>query len=146
MAEEELPKSESWRDIVSILFIAYLTPVAAIPVWLLSRWSNLTKWIVTAISIIAILILYYTSYGGYQFAKFQKSYAPVLQVQQALDIYGIQNSKYPDNLDALKPNYIKEIPSDNAIEYKELDNGKNYELKAQVQGKNVVLAPVLQAK
>lgn len=139
-------KNESWRDIVSILFIAYLTPIAAIPVWLISRWSNLTKWIVTAVSIIALLLLYYTSYGGYKFAKFQTAYTPVLEVQQALDIYGIQNGKYPAKLDDLKPDFIKSIPTTDSIEYSQKDSGKNYELKAQVQGKGVILGPVLKAQ
>lgn len=139
-------KSDSWRDIVSILFIAYLTPVAAIPVWLISRWSNVTKWIVTLISILALILLYYTSYGGYKFAKFQNNYTPVLQVQQSLDIYGIQNGKYPTKLDDLKPDYIKDIPTTNSIEYVQKDSGKSYELKAQVQGKNVILGPVLKAQ
>lgn len=147
MAEvtEEAP-NESWRDIVSILFVAYLTPIAAIPVWMISRWSNLTKWIVTAISIISIVALYYASYGGYKYAKFQNSYTPVLEVQQALDIYGIQKGKYPDNLEELKPDFIKEIPSVSGLSYKQEESGKNYELTAQVQGKNVVLGPTLKVK
>ena len=138
-------KSDTWRDIVSILFIAYLTPVAAIPVWLISRWSNTTKWIVTLISIIALLLLYWTSYGGYKYTKFQSAYTPVLEVQQALDIYGIEKGKYPDNLDQLKPDLLKEIPNA-SLEYTPTESGKNYSLKAQVQGKSVDLGPALKAK
>lgn len=139
-------KSESWRDIVSILFVAYLTPVAAIPVWLISRWSVLTKWVVTAVSIIALVLLYYTSYGGYKFAKFQNAYTPVLQVQQALDVYGLQNGKYPPSLDELQPKYISNIPQTNSIVYKQKDDGKDYELSAKVDGKDISLGPVLKAK
>jgi len=138
-------RSESWRDIVSILFIAYLTPVAAIPVWLISRWSALTKWIVTAISIIALILLYYTSYSGYQFAKFQDAYKPVLEVQQALDIYGIEKGQYPENLEALKPKYLKEIPS-TQMTYEPLEEGKNYSLKATIKDRNVDLGPVLKSE
>jgi small-conductance mechanosensitive channel len=138
-------RSESWRDIVCILCIAYLTPVAAIPVWLISRWSNLTKWVVTIISIVALLLLYWTSYGGYKFSKFQNAYAPVLEVQQALDVYGIEKGSYPDKLDDLKPNLLKEIPN-NSLEYEKTENGKSYSLKAVVQGKTVQLGPVLKAK
>jgi len=144
--EEDNAKSESWRDIVSVIFIAYLTPIAAIPVWLISRWSNITKWIVTAISIIALVLLYYTSYSGYKFAKFHTNYSSVLEVQQAIDIYGIQNGKYPGNLDDLKPKFIVEIPQNNSLEYKQTEDGKNYELKAVVDGKNVVLGPILKAQ
>jgi len=139
-------KSENWRDIVSILFIAYLTPVAAIPVWMISRWSQVTKWVVTAISILALVLLYYTSYGGYKFAKFQKNYSPVLEVQQALDLYGIQNGKYPSKLDELKPNYLKALPESNSMEYVPEEDGKSYELKAKVDNKNVVLGPVLKSQ
>jgi len=142
----EEAKQESWRDIVSILSVAYLTPIAAIPVWLISRWSNVTKWVVTAVSIIAIVLLYYTSYGGWKFAKFQNAYTPVLNVQQALDVYGIQNGQYPKSLDELKGNFIKDIPTTNNLEYAQKDDGKSYELKAQVEGKNVVLGPVLKAQ
>jgi len=138
-------KNESWRDIVSVLFIAYLTPVAAIPVWLIARWSNLTKWIVTVISVLSILALSGFSYKGYQFAKFEKSYTPVLEVQQALDLYGLQNGKYPTNLDDLKPKFIASIPTDKDLKYTQLDSGKDYSLKGSVQGKTVELKPALKA-
>ncbi len=140
----QVEKSESWRDIVCIVCIAYLTPVAAIPVWLVSRWSNATKWVVTLISIIALLLLSYTSYGGLKYAKFQKSYTPVLEVQQALDVYGIEKGKYPDKLDDLTPDLLKEVPL--GMDYTKTENGKSYSLKAQVQGKNVDLGPLLKAK
>jgi hypothetical protein len=147
MAEAtEEATTDSWRDIVSILFVAYLTPVAAIPVWLISRWSNATKWVVTAVSIISLVLLYYASYGGYKFAKFRNDYTPVLEVQQALDVYGLQKGQYPSKLDELKPDFIKQIPSVSGLEYKQEEDGKNYVLQATVDGKNVVLGPVLKAK
>lgn len=144
--EQVLPqeKNENWRDIVCILSIAYLTPVAAIPVWLVSRWSQTTKWVVTAISIIALLLLSYSSYGGLKFARYQKSYTPVLEVQQALDTYGIEKGKYPDNLTDLVPNFLKEVPTD--FDYSKTDSGKSYSLKARVQGKSVEVGPLLKAK
>lgn len=147
MAEESIDssvkgqKSETWRDIVCIIFAVYLTPVAFIPVWLISRWSILTRWIVTAISIIAIIILANTSYKGYKYAQFQRSYAPVLGVQQALDLYGIQNNKYPVTLAELKPKYIADIPTDKSLDYKPSTDSKDYSLKATVEGKNVELRP-----
>lgn len=136
-------KNETWRDIVSVLFIAYLTPIAAIPVWLIARWSPATKWVVTVISILALLTLSGFSYKGYQFAKFQKSYTPVLEVQQSLDLYGLQNGKYPAKLDDLKPKFITSLPTDSNLVYTQLDSGKDYTLKGDVQGKTVELKPAL---
>lgn len=134
-------KNESWRDIVSILFIAYLTPIAAIPVWLISKWSAITKWIVTIISILSLAFLTSASVKGYKFVHFQKSYTAVMGVQQALDIYGIANGKYPDKLEDLKPKYLVTIPEDKELNYEVSSDKKSYSLKAKVEGKNVELRP-----
>jgi len=139
----ENERSESWRDIVPILLLFYIPPVGAIVMWMISRWSNLTKWILTIlIGIIPIVVLGGYSYGGYQLSKFQKSYAPVLEVQQALDIYGIQNGKYPATLEDLTPKYIKEIPAKD-LQYTLQTDGSGYTLTGKVEGKTVNLGPAL---
>jgi len=136
-------KSNTWRDIVSVLTLFYLPPIGVIIMWFLARWSALTKWIVTILVGIVPLILVGTmSFGGYKFVKFQRGYTPVLGVQQALDVYGLANGKYPAKLDELKPKYVKEIPIDANLEYKAADDGKSYTLKAKVEGKDVELRPV----
>ena len=136
-------KSNTWRDIVSVLTLFYLPPIGVIIMWFLARWSALTKWIVTILVGIVPLILVGTmSFGGYKFVKFQQGYTPVLGVQQALDVYGLKNGKYPSKLDDLKPDYVKELPTDANLDYQATEDGKSYTLKAKVEGKDVELRPV----
>ena len=142
MNEED--KSNTWRDTVSILLLFYLPPVGVIVMWFIARWSQITKWIITIlVGIVPLVLLGTASYGGYKFAKFQQSYVPVLGVQQALDIYGIANGKYPAKLDDLKPKYLKDIPQDKNLQYKVSDDGKSYTLQGTVEGKQVELKPAL---
>jgi len=144
MADEIEDKSNTWRDIISILTLFYFPPIGVIVMWLIARWSVITKWVVTIlIGIVPLVVLGTVSYGGYKFAKFQESYTPVLGVQQALDIYGISNGKYPNKLDELKPKYLKEIPQDKNLEYKVSDDGKSYTLKGTIEGKSVELKPAI---
>lgn len=141
----ENERAESWRDIIPILLLFYIPPIGAIVMWMISRWSNVTKWIITIlIGIIPMVVLGGYSYGGFKIAKFQKSYAPVVEVQQALDIYGIQNGKYPDSLDELKPTYLNEIP-ENDLQYSVEEANTNYSLTGKVEGKTVTLGPALKA-
>ena len=110
--------------------------------WLTSRWSVITKWIITIlIGIVPLAILGSTSYNGYKYVNFQRNYSPVLGVQQALDIYGLKNGKYPKNLDELVPDYVKEVPKDKNIEYKPSTDLKTYTMKANVLGEEVELHP-----
>jgi len=140
--ENEEKKSSTWRDIVSVLTLFYLPPIGVIVMWLVARWSTATKWVATIlIGIIPLVILATYSYNTSKFVKFQRSYAPVLGVQQALDIYGIANGKYPTKLNELQPKYLKEVPSDKELEYTPSGDGKNYVLKAVVEGKEVELQP-----
>lgn len=132
---------ESWREIIPIILLIYVPPIGTIVMWMISRWANLTKWIVTAIAIVQLGILGFTSYNIYDFVRYQKYFSPVLAVQQALDIYGIQNGKYPSSLDDLVPKYTEEIPGDNNLQYTQKDDGKSYSLKATVEGKEVELQP-----
>ncbi|MCX6809745.1 MAG: hypothetical protein NTZ65_03300 [Candidatus Berkelbacteria bacterium] len=135
-------KTDSWRDIVSVLALFYIPPVGVIVMWFLARWSVIAKWVITIlVGVIPLVVLGTFSYGGYKFAKFEKSYAPVMAVQQGLDFYGISNGKYPANLDDLKPKYIKDIPT--GIEYTPSDDKKSYVLKGTVEGKQVELRPAL---
>lgn len=137
-------KSNSWRDVVSILTLFYIPPVGVIVMWLVSRWSVITKWIVTIlIGIIPLAVLGTTSYNGYKFTQFQRGMAPYLGVQQALDLYGIANNKYPDKLDDLKPKYLKDIPEYKDMAYTPTEDRKSYTLKATVEGKQVELRPAL---
>lgn len=136
----EEPKSESWRDVVCILALFYFAPVGVIVTWLVARWSVLTKWIITIfVGIVPLVVLGANSYSGFKIVQYQRSYEPVLAVQQALDMYGIQNGKYPDSLDALKPKFLKEIPS--GLDYKAADQNKDYTLKAKFNGKDIELRP-----
>ncbi len=140
--ESKETKSESWRDIVCVLSLFYLPPIGVIVTWMVSRWSVLTKWIITIfLGIVPLTILGMTSYSSYKIVKYQRDYQPVLAVQQALDMYGIKNGKYPDNLDALKPNFLKEVPTDKIADYKATDSNKNYTLKAKLNNKEVELRP-----
>jgi len=132
---------ESWRDVIPVLLLIYIPPVGAILMWIISRWSSLTKWIITAVVIMQLGILGYTSFNVYKFVRYQKYFAPVLAVQQALDIYGIQNGKYPSKLTELTPKYIEDIPGDKSIVYTQTEEGKNYSLKATIEGKEVELRP-----
>jgi len=135
-------KSNTWRDVISILTLFWVPPVGVIVMWFISRWSAITKWIVTLlIGIIPLAILGTTSYNGYKFTQYQQGLAPVLQVQQALDLYGIANNKYPAKLDDLKTKYLKTIPD--GVEYKVADDAKSYTLKSKVSGKDVELRPAL---
>jgi hypothetical protein len=136
-------KSNTWRDLIPILLMFYIPPIGVIVMWFISRWSNVTKLVLTLlVGIIPLVMLGSFSYGGYKIAKFQKSYAPVLEVQQALDIYGIQNGKYPASLEDLTPKYIKEIPSKD-LQY--TAEGTGYSLTGTVEGKTVNLGPALKA-
>jgi len=136
-------KSNTWRDVAAILTLFYIPPIGVIVMWLTSRWSTITKWIITLlVGIIPLVILGTTSYNGYKFVNFERSYTSVLTVQQALDVYGLQNSKYPKSLSDLVPKYVKEIPSDKGIEYTPSADFKSYTLKAKVEGKDVELRPV----
>lgn len=132
---------ESWRDIIPIVLLMYVPPIGVILMWTICRWSSITKWIVTAIVIIQLGIVGYTSFNVYKFVRYQKFFAPVLSVQQALDIYGIQNGKYPTKLEELKPKYIQDIPGDKDLNYTQTEEGEGYSLKAKVEGKEVELRP-----
>jgi ABC-type multidrug transport system fused ATPase/permease subunit len=137
-------KSNTWRDVVSILALFYIPPIGVIVMWLTSRWSTITKWIVTLlIGIIPLAILGTTSFIGYKFTQFQRNIAPVLGVQQALDMYGIANNKYPDKLQDLKPKYLTSIPDDKDIQYIPTEDRKSFSLKAKINGKDVELRPAL---
>lgn len=114
--------------------------------WLISRWSVAAKWIITLlVGIIPLVILGSFSFNGYKYVQFQRSYAPVLSVQQALDVYGVTNSKYPAKLDDLTPKYLKEVPKDKDLQYTLSTDGKSYTLKGVVEGKQVELHPALVA-
>ena len=135
-------KSNSWRDIVSIMTLFYIPPIGVIIMWLTSRWSNVTKWVITIlIGIVPLALLGSYSYNGYKFVNFQRNYAPVLGVQQALDIYGLQNGKYPSDLNGLVPNYLKEVPQDKELQYTPSSDLESYDLKAKVGGQDVELKP-----
>ena len=137
-------KSNSWRDVVSVLTLFYIPPIGVIIMWLISRWSVATRWIITLlVGIIPLVILGSFSFNGYKYVQFQRSYAPVLSVQQALDVYGVTNSKYPTKLEDLKPKYLSSIPEDKNLEYSLSSDGKSYTLKGIVEGKNVELRPAL---
>jgi hypothetical protein len=137
-------KANSWRDIVSVITLFYIPPIGVIVMWFISRWSVTTKWIATLlIGIIPLVILGSTTYNGYRFVQYQRSYAPVVSVQQALDVYGIANGKYPAKLDELKPKYINAIPTDKSLEYTVSTDTKTYTLKGVVDGKQVELHPAL---
>lgn len=139
-------KSNTWRDVVSVLTLFWLPPIGVIIMWLTSRWSVVTKWIITIIiGIVPLAILGSTSYNGYKFVNFQRSYSPVLGVQQALDIYGLQNGKYPKELSELVPKYVSSVPEDKNIEYNPSSDYKTYTLKANVAGKDVELHPAITA-
>ncbi len=139
-------KSNTWRDVVSVLTLFWLPPIGVIIMWLTSRWSVVTKWIITIlIGIVPLAILGSTSYNGYKFVNFQRNYSPVLGVQQALDIYGLQNGKYPKTLNELVPKYVSSVPEDKNIEYKPSSDYKTYTLKANVAGKDVELHPAITA-
>ena len=142
LTENKETRTEGWRDIICIIFIAYLLPLAFIPAWLISRWSRLTRWIVTVLSLIAWVILATTAYKGYKYVQYQRSYVPVLGVQQAVDLYGVANGKYPTKLDDLKPTFLVNIPSDKNLDYKPAADLKSYTLQATVEGKVVELRPV----
>lgn len=132
---------ESWRDLIPIILLIYVPPIGAILMWIISRWSSITKWVVTAIVIIQLGILGFTSYNVYKFVRYQKYFTPVLAVQQALGIYGIQNGKYPTTLDELVPKYTEEIPNEGDLKYTPTEDSKSYTLKATVEGKEVELRP-----
>lgn len=135
-------KSNTWRDTVSIMTLFYVPPIGVIVMWMISRWSALTKWIITIlIGIIPLVILGGYSYNGYKFVNFQRNYAPVLGVQQALDIYGLQNGKYPNDLNGLVPNYLQSLPQDKSLQYSPSTDLKSYSLKAKVDNKDVELKP-----
>jgi len=138
-------KSNTWRDTISILSLLLLaTPFQAVGViimWLISRWSYITKWIVTAVVIINLGIFGKYSINAYKYYGYQKAFTPLLSVQQALDIYGVVNGKYPDKVDQLKPKYILSIPEGYDIQYSQLEDGKSYSLKAKVNGKEIELRP-----
>lgn len=137
-------KSNTWRDVVSVLTLFWLPPIGVIIMWLTSRWSVVAKWIITIlIGIVPLAILGSTSYNGYKFVNFQRNYSPVLGVQQALDIYGLQNGKYPKTLSELVPKYVSSVPEDKNIEYKPSFDFKTYTLKASVVGKDVELHPAI---
>lgn len=139
-------KSNTWRDIVSVLTLFYVPPIGVIIMWLISRWSVAAKWIITLlVGIIPLVILGSFSFNGYKYVQFQRSYAPVLSVQQALDVYGVTNSKYPAKLDDLTPKYLKEVPKDKDLQYTLSTDGKSYTLKGVVEGKQVELHPALVA-
>ena len=142
MVIKEETKS-SWRDILPIVLLMYIPPIGAILMWLFSRWAAITKWIVTAIVIMQLAIVGFTSYNVYKFVRYQKSFSPVLGVQQALDIYGVQNGKYPAKLDELKPKYIEDLPADKSLQYTPSADAKTYILKATIEGKEVQLQPSL---
>lgn len=132
---------ESWRDVIPVVLLMYVPPIGVIVMWIICRWSTITKWIVTAIVIMQLGIVGYTSFNVYKFVRYQKSFSPVLSVQQALDVYGVQNSSYPAKLTDLVPKYIEEIPSDKDVVYTQTEEGKSYTLKATIEGKAVELRP-----
>ena len=132
---------DSWREFVPVLALIYIPPIGAILMWLFSRWSIVTKWIVTAVVLLQLAILGVTSYNVYKFVRYQKAYSPIMSVQQALDIYGIQNGKYPAKLDDLKPKYIKEIPNQNELKYSTSNDNKDYSLKVKIEDKELELRP-----
>jgi len=138
-------KSNTWRDTITILALLLLsTPfqvIGVIIMWFISDWSYITKWIVTAIVIVNLGIFGKYSINAYKYFGYQKAFSPLLGVQQALDIYGVANGKYPDKIDQLKPKYILDIPTGYDIQYSQLEDGKNYSLKAKVNGKDVELRP-----
>lgn len=135
-------KSNTWRDVVSVLTLFWVPPIGVIVMWLISRWSVLAKWIITIlVGVIPLVILGSTSYNGYKFVNFQKSYSPVLGVQQALDIYGLQNGKYPQTLNVLVPKFLKEVPADKDLKYTPANDLKSYTLNAKIEGKDVELKP-----
>ncbi len=139
-------KYNTWRDIVSVLTLFYVPPIGVIIMWLISRWSVAAKWVITLlVGIIPLVILGSFSFNGYKYVQFQRSYAPVLSVQQALDVYGVANSKYPAKLDDLTPKYLKEVPKDKDLQYTLSADGKSYTLKGVVEGKQVELHPALVA-
>lgn len=139
-------KSNTWRDTVPILALFYIPPIGVIIMWLVARWSVATKWLLTLlVGIIPLVILGSFSFNGYKYTQFQRSYAPVLSVQQALDVYGIANNKYPTKLDDLKPKYLSSIPEDKDLKYTLSTDGKTYTLKGKVEGKDVELHPALVA-
>jgi len=143
---DEQEKSNTWRDVVSVLTLFWLPPIGVIIMWLTSRWSVVAKWIITLlVGIVPLAILGSTSYNGYKFVNFQRNYSPVLGVQQALDIYGLQNGKYPKALSELVPKYVSSVPDDKNIEYKPSSDYKTYTLKANVAGKDVELHPAITA-
>lgn len=137
----------TWRDTVTILALLLLSSpfqvVGVIIMWFISSWSYATKWIVTAIVIINLGIFGKYSINAYNYFNYQKSFSPLLSVQQALDMYGIVNGTYPDKIDQVKPKYILDIPTGYDIQYSKLEDGKNYSLKAKVNGKDVELRPAL---
>ena len=135
-------KNESWRSIVSILFLVYFTPIAAIPVWLISGWGKTLKWVATAISVLAIIVLSTTTYKGYKMTAFEQELAPIIAVQQTLDLYGLANGKYPDSLDQIEER-MSDLPSEKIIEYAPSADGSSYVLKARVEGKDIELGPAL---
>jgi len=137
-------RRESWRDVVPVLFLFYIPPIGVIVMWFIARWSIITKWILTILlGFVPLIILGTSSLSTYRFVQFQRSYAPVQGVQQALDIYGLQNGKYPVKLDELKPKFLKELPTDKEIVYTPTVDGKSYTLKAKLEGKEVELHPAL---
>ena len=134
---------QSWRDILPIVLLMYVPPVGAILMWFFARWAGITKWIVTAIVIMQLAIVGFTSFNVYKFVRYQKSFSLVLGVQQALDIYGIQNGKYPAKLDELVPKYVQDLPADKNLQYEPTADSKGYVLKATIEGKEVQLQPSL---
>jgi len=137
-------KSNTWRDIVCILTLFWIPPVGVILTWLVSRWSNAVKWVATIfILVIPMAILGTMSYNGWKFVQFQRGAAPVLGVQQALDLYGLANNQYPAKLDDLKPKYLLELPAVQDLQYTPSEDKKSYSLKAKVLGKDLELRPAL---
>lgn len=138
-------KSAAWRDTITALALLVLpTPFQAIGVivmWLISRWSYVAKWAVTLLVIINLAIFSRYSFNSYKYYQYQKSYNPLMSLQQSIDIYGIANGKYPARLDDLKPKYILDIPSGLNISYTVAEDSKSYTLKATVEGKDVELRP-----
>ena len=141
----ESSSSRTWRDTITILALLLLpTPFQAVGViimWLVSSWSYITKWIVTVIVIVNLGIFGKYSINAYKYFTYQRSFAPLLSVQQGLDLYGLVNGKYPDKVEQLTPKYILQVPTGYDIIYTPLDNNENYSLKAKVKGKEVELRP-----
>jgi hypothetical protein len=138
-------KSVAWRDTITLLVLLLLpTPFQAIGVivmWLIARWSYVAKWAVTLLVVINLAIFSRYSFNAYEYYKYQKSYTPLMSLQQSVDIYGIANGKYPQKLDDLRPKYILDIPSGLNLSYTVAEDGKSYTLKATIEGKDVELRP-----